>query len=605
MGKINEYQRQQLASTRTQVVSQDRSGEMVGKDVADFGAVMVKRQDILDTAEATKAYYKYAAADSLQSAELQKKYMNDPDLDPLSFGEEYGARTKVLAETFAQQLPGRVQAKFGLLVDKQQAAQTITNNKWVINQQNRNALVDFQDLSTSSVGIAGEAMSPDDYLKGREIYLAASESYRAVTTPKSFDSATKATLKQQAGAYWNNNVDFRNGGNPAAFAESIRSNADVREKLQTDLGTKEFARLEKNLGTMIKEMGMYQGFQKLLVDDKNLVEKVQKVYDPNNNYGLKEVSQELEEEINRRNYMVSTNKEGQNTPAIEQTNKNIQNLEVLKRISIYANDSSYASDIDTKSQLDSEIRLAMAPYGSKKFKEVLAKVESDVGRKTAKQDTKYPWYAYLNPYVQGGQIWRAGQAAVTGVPMGIRAEKTENIKASKTVSQYMDDVYTMKGRVLEAVEAKKLTYKDGVNMISKIGLLSSVEKYDALTATGKNWFTEGYDAFNDYVRAINLNTGTVESNRQLRDDIRNQMTETYSSRISAFGDAPTSSQKIQDTINQIKYEKNQQLHPEFMGVKIGDFVNVGGRSVEFMGFSGNTGRVQIKAKGLQKSLDNL
>ena len=42
-----------------------------------------------------------------------------------------------------------------------------------------------------------------------------------------------------------------------------------------------------------------------------------------------------------------------------------------------------------------------------------------------------------------------------------------------------------------------------------------------------------------------------------------------------------------------------------MGVKIGDFVNVGGRSVEFMGFRGNTGRVQIKVKGLQKSLDNL
>jgi len=490
MGKINSYQRQQLASSRTQVAPQNEAGAMVAKDVADFGAVMVRRQDALDTAEATKAYYKYAAADSIQSAELQSEYMNNPDLDPLTFGEKYEARANTLAQTFAKDLPGRVQAKFGTLVEKQKAAQTISNNKWVVNQQNRNALIGFQELNQASTAIAGELMNAEDYIQSRDTYLQAAEGYRAVTTPASHASATKSALKAQAAAYWNNNVDFRNGGNPAAFKETLKDSA-VRKALEEDLGTKEFARLEKNLDQMVIAMGAYQGFTKLMTDDKNLAEKVQKVYDPNNNYGLKEVATELQEEINRRNYMVTTNKEGQNTAAIEQTNENIKNLEVLKRISIYANDTSYASDIDTKRQLTDEIKLAMTPYGKQKFKDILAKQEKVVGKQTAEQDDKYPWYAYANPYFQVNRVVRAGKAALTGVPSPMRAESEENIKASKTVSQYMEDMYTMKGRVLAAIEAKKLTYADGSKMIGQLGTLSTVEKFDALQATGKNWFTEG------------------------------------------------------------------------------------------------------------------
>ncbi len=600
MAKINTYQRQQLASARTQIAPQNQAGEMVAKDVVNLGTALAQRQEVLDNAEATKAYYKYVAADSLQTAELQKQYMNDPNLDPLTFGEKYEERTTTLAQTFTEQLPGRVQGKFSLLVEKQKASQTISNNKWALDQQNRNALLGFQEMNISSIALAGEAMNAEDYLKGRDFYMNSLDNYRSVMTPNSLASASKTTLKQQAGAYWNNNVDFRNGGNPVSFKESLISNPELRKSLEQDLGTTAFARLEKGLDNVIKQMGVHQGFQKLMSDDKQLTERVQKIFDPDSNYGLKDISTELDAEINYKNYMTNTNKEGQNTQAIEQSEKNIKNLETLKRIAIVANDATYSSDIDTKSRTYAEIRVAMSPFSGDTFEKKLAKAESDIAKPTNR-----PWYSSLNPVVFYRELGRNAQALITGVSPGVIAEAKENIKANQSLSNYMESVYEMKGRILNAVEERKLTYKDATDLISKLGTLSSVDKYDSLSAQGSNWFTQGFDAFSDYVRNFDLRTGTVEGNRQFRDDVRNQMLDTFSTRVASYGDVTLTPAKISEIINQVKNEKSQQLYPEFAGLKMGDIATVNGRSVEFMGFGGNNGKPQFKVKGIQKEVDNL
>lgn len=604
MGKINEYQRSRLASSVVGSPSIDTSGQVIAGSIADIGAALIKRQGVLDTAEATKTGYEYTAATNLAAMELMKQYQNDPSLDPLTFDAQYQEGAAVLAGEFKEKLPDRLHNKFDVLVSRANASQSITNTRWAFAQQNKNLLEGFFELGVAASTIAGNSMNSEDYLNNRTMYIEATEQYKSTMTPRSMQAATQAALKQQATMFWNNSVDYRNGGDPAKFATELGTSPGLRDTLQKDLGPKGFKTLETNLNKYITQMGLDQGFRKVVANNEQLQEKVNKLYDPANNYGLKEVAADLEEEINKKNYMVSTNNKGQNTAAIMHTEENIKNLSKLKRMAAFVNDSSYTSDLETKSELLAEIKVGMSPYRGGKFKNKLAEVKKDIARQTAKQDAKRPWYAYLNPYYRFKWMSERGMEMITKVPTEIRLEAKEDVVAKQSMSEYIETAQTLNGRVLDAVESKQITYKDGLNFINQIGMISDIEKYDSLTSNGGNWFTEGYDAFNDYVRALDLKTGSVEANRQLRDSIRNQMVNTLTQRVASFGDIPMTPDKIAGVIGQIKFEKSQQINPEIMGAKVGDYISVGGRQVEFLGFAADTGKVLVKTKGLQKAVDN-
>ncbi|MCK4578551.1 MAG: hypothetical protein KAU50_07155, partial [Candidatus Marinimicrobia bacterium] len=453
--------------------------------------------------------------------------------------------------------------------------------------------------------LAGDAMNPEDYLLGRAHYLDSAGAHQAIMTPVSYDRTIKSSLKQQAAMYWNNSVDYRNGGDPRALASSLKASPKFRETLQQDLGVKEFKRLEDKLGTAIKNMGMNEGFLKLADDNRELAAKVKKLYDPANDYGLKQVANDLEKEVNKRNYLTSINIDGSYNPSIAQIEENVKNLQVLKRIAATMNDASYSSNPEKKAELQAEIRVGMSPYGTDKFEKKLTKVKQDVAKQTAGQDTKGPWWSFISPIGRTEFVGRRIQALVTGVPEDIEAEALENIRANKNMTNYLEATQTLNGRILAAIDSRDLTYKDGMALVGKVGMLSTVEKYDSLTTKKRNWYTQGFDSFNAYARNLDLRLGTLENNRRFRDDIRTQMVEDLSVRVASYGDVPLTEEKIAGLISQIKYEKNQQIHPEIMGVKPGEYITINGQSVEFVGFSNNTGAVQIKSKALKKAVDNL
>ena len=608
MGKINTYQRKQLASSIVGVAPQDTSGQTIGKSVVSLGAALVKRQDALDTALASTAYYDYAAANNLGVMDLKRRYQNDPTLDPLSFNTEFEKGAAILSQKYKEKLPDRVHNTFDIFVAKANASQVIANNKWAFDQQNKNAISNFQAVSLSAAQLAGETMNPDDYLLNRGEYLTNSETVKPILTPISFKAATQSSLKQQAINYWNNSVDFRNGGRPDQLATALRDHPHLRDTLEQDMGSSEFKRLEAGLSKLVNSMGISWGSDKLFADNAALSDKMSKVWDSTNNYGMKQVANEIETEVNKRNYMTSVNDQGQYDSAIAQTEENIKNLKILQRISTGVNDTSYASDIATKAELLAEIRVAMSPYGSGDFKKRLARVKRDVANKTAEQDIHYPWYAYLNPYISGLQIFRAIQQEVTGVPASIRREETEDIKATKTVSQFIEDAQTLKGRVMLAVEQKKLTFKDSLDLIAKVDLAIGVEGYDSLTSQKGNWFTQGYDAFSTYARNLNLRLGVgVEGNRRFRDDTRTQMMDRFSTIMAGYNEngVPLTEGKTAEVIAQIKYEKSQQLHPEIMGAKDGDPIRAAnGEILTFRGFD-NNGDPIINKKGIDAAVNNL
>jgi len=605
MGKINEYQRSQLASTITSTTSADSSGQIIGKSISTIGAALTKRQNALDTAEATKAFYEYSVFANLKASELMQQYQRDPSLDPLTFNEEYFKQVEETAQEFKNKLPDRVQEKFGTLLSRANSAQAITNTKWAFAQQNKNALEGFYSLGVIAVNEAGNSMNSTDYLTSRDKYLSATENYREILDPKHMDAANKVVLKQQAQMYWDNSVDFRHGGRPDQLANELETNEVLRETLKKDLGLKTYNTLVGNLNKFTTQAGLDAGFNETVKNNKELEEKVNNLYDPSSGYGLKEISNEITTQLNRKNYLVDINSKGQHTPTIEQIGKNIGNLQVLKRLAIMVNDSTTTSNVDVKAQLQDEIRDGMSLYRSGKLKKTIDRTQTQIGNQLVKQGVQ-PWTPSI---MRGGMFrnpipeYRRIYGMFTGVSEGIQLEKREQVKADKTVSEYIETAQTLQGKILNAVEKKDLTYTDGVKLIRQIGMINSVEQYDKLSSQKSNWFTQSFDAFDAYTRQLNLNMGTVEGNRRFRDDIRNQMIDLMTTRVAAYGDIPITPGKVQELIGQIKQEKSSSIYPEFMGVKEGSFVNVGGQQVEFLGYD-NDGQVSIRAKDIQKKVGN-
>lgn len=609
MGKINTYQRKQLASSVVGVPKQDTSGQTIGKSVVSLAASLQKRQDALDTAAVSTAYYQYRAATSLAAAEQQKQFQGDSNLDPTTFDILFQTTAAGIANKMKETMPDRLHGSFDVLVSKGNAAQSIVNTKWAFDQQNRNALLDFQELNSQSTILAGNFMNPEDFQIGRQDYLDTVEQYKPLITAKTFSSTIQKALKQQAIIYWANSIDFRNGGNPIAFANELRTNTELRETLIQDLGVKEFQRLEKNLDAVIKAAGASDAFMKLSADNKELSAKVQKLWDPSNDYGLKQVTAELETEINKRNYMANINKDGVYDGVIEQFEANIKNLHILQRIATNVNDVSYATDPRVKAELLAEIDMVMKPLGADKFDVALEGAKKDIGNQLAKQDAKIPWHHYLIPALAVRQGIREAIAEETGVPVGVKLEQAEKVKASKTLSQYIEATQTMKGRVLQAIDDKQLTFKDGLSLINKLNMLGTLEQYDLLTTQGDNWYSTGYKNFSIYVGKMNLLQGsTAENNRQFRDDIRTQMMDNYAKKVAFIEKTgqPITMEKARALIQQVKHEKDIQLHPEVMGLKKGDpFVSrITGLTLEFEGFDPETGEIVVKSRGLNKALRN-
>ncbi|MCK4578001.1 MAG: hypothetical protein KAU50_04380, partial [Candidatus Marinimicrobia bacterium] len=198
MAKINTYQRRQLASSVTGVPAADASGQVIGKSMQNLGVALIKRQDALDTAKLSTAYYEYAAANNIASMTLRKKYQADTTLDPTTFDTEFKRGSAELALTFKENMSNRLHNRFDVLVSKADASQSVANNKWAFDQQNRNALTDFQNLNETSAVLAGDAMNPEDYLLGRAHYLDSAGAHQAIMTPVSYDRTIKSSLKQQA-----------------------------------------------------------------------------------------------------------------------------------------------------------------------------------------------------------------------------------------------------------------------------------------------------------------------------------------------------------------------------------------------------------------------
>lgn len=100
MGKINEYQRKQLASSVTNVAPADKSGEIIGGAVDQFGSAMIteaRRLDTYNTIQANSAVMEFGLAFQRLGAQEQRRMAANPGEYPDKIMEDGSA----LMETYA------------------------------------------------------------------------------------------------------------------------------------------------------------------------------------------------------------------------------------------------------------------------------------------------------------------------------------------------------------------------------------------------------------------------------------------------------------------------------------------------------------------------
>jgi hypothetical protein len=606
MGQINEYQRKQLASSMTGTPAADRSGQILGQSMTAFGNALTERQEALDIAEVSKAFYRYVAADTIQTAELQKEYLSNSDIDPLTFTQKYEERTTVLSQQFKEKLPSRVQGKFEILVEKQKAEKSVGNTKWVMDLQNRNALEGFQSLGDEFNLIAGQTTNVPDFMASLSAYDDGSLGFKALTTKSSYEATKKTHLQNMALSHLNGRMDIDNGGNPVALWADLEQNPEYRQKLSSILGEKALQKTEKNLDAAMTNMGIDRGFQKLLADDSGLIETSEKIFARDNKFGLNEMETMYQKEANSLTYMKNNNVKGVNDEAIKQAEKNLGVYADLVEIARYTNDVSYPTKPEVKAELIADINQVLLPFKETKIKKELAKAPTNIERQLAEQAGNVPlsFGGIVTGSYIGKTVVRSALESLTGVPKDIRAEKEEKVKAGKSVSEYMKELYEVKGKILAARKNKEITSSDARELIAKFAApLSTLNSYDTVQTKGKNWFTTGFNSFNDYVRNVNLQ-GSAAENRTIRDTLKSQMMSRLSTEVSLLGMEPTD-ELISAAISNIKTSMSKQWYSEFAQAKPGDTVMYRNRPVEFAGFDSNTGQPLTKVStGLQKAVDN-
>lgn len=142
MGKINEYQRKQLASSAVGVAGPDRSGEIIGGAAAKLGGVIAQKEqeryNVLATVQANDALMEAGMSVQRVSNQLKTQYAANPDAYPAAF---VAAGQEVIANAAeAIQDPG-VRKKFLPAAHTMLRAAAANAPQWSFAQRESNAKV--------------------------------------------------------------------------------------------------------------------------------------------------------------------------------------------------------------------------------------------------------------------------------------------------------------------------------------------------------------------------------------------------------------------------------------------------------------------------------
>lgn len=162
MGKINEYQRKQLASTAVGVAPADRSGQIVGGAVSRFGTKLAAEQAVLAdqyaTVQANTAVMQVGLSLQKLVAQKQREMANDPSAYPESLLKDGQQMVNEFAGGIADQ---KVRAKFLASANTLLRTGVLAAGDWAIAKQEDNAKTAAEQAIRLGTIATGDTLTKD------------------------------------------------------------------------------------------------------------------------------------------------------------------------------------------------------------------------------------------------------------------------------------------------------------------------------------------------------------------------------------------------------------------------------------------------------------
>lgn len=166
MGKVNEFQRKQLASSAVGTAPADRSGAIIGGAISKLGTSVANREAIVADQQATVQANYALMTFGLGLQKINSQLQTEMAANPTGYGEKLLHDGEGYLNTTANSIADpRVRSKFLNAGSTLLRAGVLNAGQWVIEQKKRNAIVAAKDSMRLGAIQTGQTLTLEGYLQ--------------------------------------------------------------------------------------------------------------------------------------------------------------------------------------------------------------------------------------------------------------------------------------------------------------------------------------------------------------------------------------------------------------------------------------------------------
>ncbi len=585
MGKISQYNRQKLPSAAAGVPRASTAGATIAKGATELGNALMKRQAALDNVTLTKKEYQLKRAYNLERTELQASMRENPEEFREADNQLYD---KVLGEVQGS-LSSRLQNSFSSKMLGYREKEEIKNDGWIFNQQNQNALIEYQEISDEFIYQSGVVRTPQEFI---DEYNAYEDAYKVDVRPtvnaKAGDLVFDRTRKQAT-------LSFINGLSDAATGDPLSlmgylEDPEFKKIAVKELGTKAYNTAKTNTLKQISKANGIKRFDLFSTALQETPEQLDLILSGDRT--LADASNAVDALKNTLLLKTDTNAQlpdgtGVNDGEIEFLTQQVKQAEILRRLARDRNDYVVGeSDAAVKGEFVGRI--------------------ADIAQRLSKSESAKD----VRRQSQGVEL-SFGDALIAMVSpaTALRAQEGElpaQVKANKSRSKLVEELHSLQADILEARDRGSLLDADVQNLftgLSKPIGRELINSYDSVKAGLAGGFSKAYNAFEKYVSEQEILASLGEDRK---DFFRTQMALEYAQRVNGLDDVGALTVQVMNAeIASVKQMFAAQIYPDFAGYSNGDVVTLpSGASGVFRGFNALTGKPMVESKKVVQDLEN-
>ncbi len=620
-GSITPYQRSKLASEAVGTPGVDQSsailGQAVGKAAGEIAGVLSARQEALDKIQYTNAYYDFQKQDELKRVELQNTYRSDPT----KLNTAYLESSTEIQNSVREKLPESQRVKFDSLVSQRRAATQPDNLRWTFDRQNQLGLDRTAEFGDSLSLNAQTWVGADGFLKGMNDYRTEFKNTYApiLSDPEKAEAryAKNATLMYLASMRDNNT------GNAIQLRKDFEENQEFKQEIIKTLGTKEYARQEALARKQVSALMSEQTFdmvKEFTISDP-AIGRINKLFSTPEGIAVSQAQRDVLTSENALDVLLKEPNDP-NSPDYAEKVKHIGLMQeqlkqdkMILEIASNRNNANVKTDVGVYAALQAKQIAAAVGLTTDSQRtasaEALAKAESR-GVSDGPQGVVQNLMTVANPF----DLNYAKKAIALYGMVGVDFNKRPGAQANQTYSEYLQNMFKLKGEILHERNQGNISDKDAHTLIAKLqGPMSTLESYDRIQG-GDSEYVQAYKEFDDYAQnaAVRVPKGTPASQaKAMRDTIRTRMVSDFAERWAdmqeqAAGMGQTfgvNNAKV--LIREIKANYNGKLAgAQYQGLKPKeDYITINGRPMRFTGYNPQTGVPQVDDPSLDNNMRNV